>query len=45
MYIRCLVAVLDFNANVSRPVKMVDGKPVYKMKVTTTFKGPTWKNA
>ena len=33
MYIRCVVAVLDFNANVTRPNKEVDGETVYKMKV------------
>ena len=35
MYIRCLVAVKDFNANVGRPDKKVDGKTLYKMKVCT----------
>ena len=33
MYIRCVVAVMDFNANVSRPVKQVEGNIQYKMKV------------
>ena len=35
MYIRCLVAVKDFNANVGRPDKKVNGKTLYKMKVCT----------
>ena len=33
MYARSIVAVLDFNANVDRPDKVVDGKTVYKLKV------------
>ena len=33
MYIRCVVAVLDYNANVDRPNKEVDGETLYKLKV------------
>ena len=33
MYIRSVCAVLDFNANVNRPNKTVDGEVVYKLKV------------
>ena len=33
MYIRTLVAILDFNHNVQRPNKQVNGETVYKMKV------------
>ena len=33
MYMRSILAVLDFNHNVDRPQKCVDGKPIYKMKV------------
>ena len=36
MYIRSIVAVLDFNANVNRAQKVVNGKPVYKLKVNET---------
>ena len=35
MYIRSVCAVLDFNANVDRPVKIVDGEIIYKLKVYT----------
>ena len=33
MYARSIVATLDFNANVNRPTKTVEGKEVFKLKV------------
>ena len=33
MLIRCTVAAIDYNANVKRPVKMVDGQVSYRLKV------------
>ena len=37
MYIRSVCAVLDFNANVERPNKIVDGEIVHKLKVIYTY--------
>ena len=33
MYIRCVVAVLDYNANVDRKDKVSNGKVSFKLKV------------
>ena len=33
MYMRALVAVLDFNYNVNRGNKLVDGEETYRLKV------------
>ena len=34
MYARSIVATLDFNANVDRATKTVDGKEVFRLKVS-----------
>ena len=33
MYMRSVLAALDFNANVNRPIKIVEGKPTFRKKV------------
>ena len=33
MYARSIVATLDFNTNVNRPTKTVEGKEVLKLKM------------
>ena len=33
MYVRTCCAVIDFNANVNRPNKVVNGETIYKLKV------------
>ena len=42
MYIHCVVAVFDFNANVDRPNKEVGEDTVFKLKVYNGNKKDDW---